>query len=61
MHSYIRDLEFREKYGIKSGGKISSEDEDSLKSIESEAANIFKKAELMNEDELRTKIITDQF
>jgi len=31
------------------------------KSIESEAITIYKKAEVMNEDELRTKIIMDQF
>lgn len=57
LHSYIRDPEFLKKYQL---NKKSNQDEDDLKSIESEAINIFKKAEAMNEDELRSKVIIDQ-
>ena len=48
-----------DKYHIKpSKGETSKKDE--LQSIESEALNIYKKVQEMNEDELRTLVMTDQ-
>lgn len=46
---------------MKGPEKKDKKDEDGIKSIESEALTIYRKAQVMNEDELRTKIIQDQF
>lgn len=50
LHKYIRDIEFREKYNIRGPEKMSSEDADGLKSVESEAITLYQKATIMNED-----------
>lgn len=58
-HRYIRDPEFVKKYNL----NLSKEDKDEFdpqNSIESQALNHYKRAEQMNRDELRAKIILDQ-
>lgn len=54
-----------QKYNIKpsggGGGGGGNDKKEELQSIESEALNIYKKVQEMNQDELRTLVITDQF
>jgi hypothetical protein len=59
LHKYVTDQEFMDKYNIKpnKGGESKKEE---LQSIESDALNIYKKVQEMNQDELRTLVITDQ-
>lgn len=47
-----------QKYNIKPDSD--DKKEEGSHSAESEALNIYKKAQLMNEDELRTLVMTDQ-
>ena len=59
VHNYIRNIDFIKKYNL----STQKEDKDFVegeRSIESEAMNFYKKAEKMNTDELRAKIILDQ-
>ena len=59
VNRYIRDPQFIKKYNLNS----QKDDKDVLegeKSIESEALSYLRKAERMNAEELRAKIILDQ-
>lgn len=51
-----------DKYHIKpgTGSADSGGKKEELQSIESEALNIYKKVQVMNEDELRTLVMSDQ-
>lgn len=59
LHKYVTDQEFLDKYHIKPGTGDGDKKEE-LQSVESEALNIYKKAQEMNEDELRTLVMSDQ-
>lgn len=56
LHSYVRDQQFIDKYNLDKQ-KSNPDDYEGIRSIESEVLNIFKKAEGMNADELRAKIV----